>query len=311
MPTTITIDISEIASAGEIARRLVERNRWLNGSAIEGLEQIEKTINALGGFDFFNRAEQIERVQKHWELINRVFPGFSELGTLIDPEEADDQSDIKTARASFVHCIDVDGLDFAAKRRLRKMAKDQGKHWVSLLWSHYFLAATVLVIAEIQRPQYIKLGKWKKGRGGKKKLIKPINLRWDELLQWVKRECCKAASAMILEREYPVNAKDPLKKADELDQESPLPALNQNLAPDGLPDSLLSALDNNPTLTELLRSKRYTAVMEKLLPELSRQEKSFFNALVFGSPQKKTLSRQANRQQLSRLAKKSRLILDS
>jgi hypothetical protein len=118
MPNSITVDTSSIASADEIARRLAERNRSLNRSAIEGLERIEKTLNALGGVEFFNRAEQIERLQKHWELINRVFPGFSELGRLIDPEEADDQIDIKTARASFVRCIDVDGLDPAAKRRL-------------------------------------------------------------------------------------------------------------------------------------------------------------------------------------------------
>jgi hypothetical protein len=220
MPRIITIDVKPDDRLHErmlerMARQnralygnaLLDRTRRLNQDAIEAAERIHRVIESLGGFEAI---EAIQRVRDFARRLEVTSPGSLALMELLEPPNKENKADLDRARKSFSWWIDPKPIDHNTRQRLSEISKEQGKHHLLLLRQSIFPEALMLVIADVDRPQTIRIGrKWIKRRDGKKALVRPADLPWHRFVHWVQRECCKAAAAIILGYEYPANPREP------------------------------------------------------------------------------------------------------
>jgi hypothetical protein len=161
-------------------------------------------------------------------------------------------------------------------------------HTYSKIQRNIFPEALILVLANIDRRQTIRLGrKWVKGRGGGKLRLRPVNLPWHDFIQWVRQETYKEASAILLG--YAPSRQDPLHKPDEFDE--------RKHGHGGVESSPLSLL--------LKREK-----LEDLLSALTPRKRELLEHL-FGKPLSKSVSATRIRTFLAELRKISSLKSDS
>jgi hypothetical protein len=236
----------------------------------------------------------IEREQRNvLRAIETACPGSLALIELLGADA--DGADRDRARRQFSRWIDHHPINHTARQRLTEISRAEGKHALAILHRSIFPEALILVLSYIDRRQTIRLGrKWIKGRGGKKANVKPCDLPWFKFVQWVKLECCKAASAILLGLDYPEARDDALARSAGLDD-------SRDYGED----------DDKSPLAALLDQERKLEIKDKLLPALSRQEKAFFNLILQGKDLANTnLSAENVRTLLSRVGKKSRLLLN-